>query len=573
MRLLYQLHRWPGVILAAFMFVWFASGVIIMYAPSTTPTVEAQWRHAPLLDPQAGWLSAGDAWARSAAQRQADHPATSAEGNRGGNARKRGALADVLASARLVRRAGTPYWLFEDGSGARYAVSAIDASLHRFDAAQAQEVAAQWLDEPASAVSVLEAFDTGAYVRNYESLAPFYRLGVADSSTEVIVSARTGDVIRVTDRVDRVLFWTGNWVHLFRYLDAIGLEGDARRHILTWTALATVIVTLVGLIIAWIRWRPRWGHKPQYSQGRVQPYRTWSGRWHFWSGLIGGVIALTWISSGFLTNLPWQVFTAANLNRDEAARYLGNAQPESLRTWQPHAFGPEGALTVELAWSRVGDEAVLHAIDSDGNRRVLDGGAPLSTDAVLAAVGRVAGKAPSAQVLQTDYDAYYYRRHQQTANDRPLPVLRVDLGDAAGTRVYVDPQTGRVLSRQDTSRRFYRWAFSALHHWDFGWLYARPLWDGWMLLWLGFGLTLSATSLVLAYKRIARTARSRNVQTDTAIGAEIVAAASAPGLASVPEAPLAEPTLAKPGIAAATGAAAGPVVGPAVNPAANPAVG
>ena len=246
-------------------------------------------------------------------------------------------------------------------------------------AAQAQEVAAQWLDEPASAVNVLEAFDTGAYVRNYENLAPFYRLGVADSSTEVIVSARTGDVIRVTDRVDRVLFWTGNWVHLFRYLDAIGLEGDARRHILTWTALATVIVTLVGLIIAWIRWRPRWGHKPQYSQGRVQPYRTWSGRWHFWSGLIGGVIALTWISSGFLTNLPWQVFTAANLNRDEAARYLGNAQPESLRTWQPHAFGPEGALTVELAWSRVGDEAVLHAIDSDGNRRVLDGGATVDT--------------------------------------------------------------------------------------------------------------------------------------------------------------------------------------------------
>jgi hypothetical protein len=31
-RLLYQIHRWAGIGLALFMFVWFLSGLVIMYA-------------------------------------------------------------------------------------------------------------------------------------------------------------------------------------------------------------------------------------------------------------------------------------------------------------------------------------------------------------------------------------------------------------------------------------------------------------------------------------------------------------------------------------------------------------
>jgi hypothetical protein len=108
----------------------------------------------------------------------------------------------------------------------------------------------------------------------------------------------------------------------------------------------------------------------------------------------------------------------------------------------------------------------------------------------------------AAHALLTDYDNYYYRRHEQSASERPLPVLRVEFADDAGTRLYLDSQSGRVLLKQDASRRVYRWLYSALHHWDFGWLQIRPLWDAWMLPLVLMGIVLGGTSVVLGWKRL-----------------------------------------------------------------------
>lgn len=58
------------------------------------------------------------------------------------------------------------------------------------------------------------------------------------------------------------------------------------------------------------------------------------------------------------------------------------------------------------------------------------------------------------------------------------------LADEAGTRFYLDPQDGSLLAKLDRSRRVFRWLYSGLHHWDFGWLYHRPIWDAWMLTWV-----------------------------------------------------------------------------------------
>jgi hypothetical protein len=100
-----------------------------------------------------------------------------------------------------------------------------------------------------------------------------------------------------------------------------------------------------------------------------------------------------------------------------------------------------------------------------------------------------------------------------------LPVLRVELGDAAATHLYIDPQDGRLLIKQDKSRRVFRWLYSALHHWDIGLLYQRPLWDAWMLTWVLLGLVLSASAVVLGYKRLKSTVRPRR---KTAVSANLV---------------------------------------------------
>ncbi|WP_085314588.1 PepSY domain-containing protein [Derxia lacustris] len=551
-RLLYQVHRWAGVVLALFMLIWFGSGLLIMYAPPSALGRAEQLEHGDPLAPEAGWLGVGEAWQRSAAQRQAQAAkaaANKADGAKdaarpegamgaamGGGAAhadhggKSDARADLVADARLVRQAGTPVWLVEDGRGQRLALSALDGSLRRVSADDAVRIAANWIENdadtaPADAARLVH-LDTGpqdSAVRNHDGLRPFHRIGVSGSSREILVSARTGEVVRDSTAFTRGLYWAGNWIHLLRAVDLFEVK-DLRRDVLMWLAFFSFAASLTGLIIGWQRWRPAGGRKPQYKGGRAHPYRDVWNTWHFWAGLIGGIAALLWGFSGWFNGNPFQMFTPANPSREELVRYQGAGLPQAALDWRPAALAAAGAdpaaplalagaastrPVVELAWRRLGDQATLVATTRDGER--LPQTAPGAVDrfgdaALVAAVGRLAGATPVAQQqLVTDYDSYYYARHRQGVVDRPLPVLRVDLADAAGTRFYLDPQDGRLLVRSDTSRRVYRWVWSAIHHWDFGWLAHRPVWDLWMLSFVGLGLALSVTSVVLGWKRLRRT--------------------------------------------------------------------
>jgi uncharacterized iron-regulated membrane protein len=503
-RLLFQIHRWAGIVLALFMVLWFFSGLVIVYSGYSYTTRAQQQARAEVLLPESGWLSLGEAWERSAAQRKdADRP-KKASGKSGQN------VGEGIGEARLVRQAGRPLWLAEDNRGRRFAISATDGSLHRTTPDEALKIASVWANQGQSEplqVRYLETADKFTILRNQETLSPFHRIAIDDGAdSELYISARSGEVLHVSTRVDRAFYWAGNWLHMFRPLDSVGL-GDYRRDTLLWIAFAAVVASLAGLIIGWLRWRPAWGGRPTYSEGRTQPYRQFWSRWHFWSGLLGGTAVLLWATSGYLTNNPWEVFSQANASREELSRYLGAGVPAAMRDWRPSFIAENAQDVVELDWRHLGDEAVLSAITRDGRHQALTAtSSRFSDNALLAAVKRVSGDVPvAAKTLQEDYDSYYYPSHRRGTAERPLPVLRVELGDAAGTRFYLDPRDGGLVLKQDQSRRALRWLFSAVHHWDFGWLYQRPLWDGWMLLWISFGLVLSVSSVVIGWRRLQAT--------------------------------------------------------------------
>ncbi|HET7833148.1 MAG TPA: PepSY-associated TM helix domain-containing protein [Gallionella sp.] len=517
-RLLFEVHRWAGVALALFMLLWFVSGLVIIYAEPTTPTRAERLAHAESLKVEAGWLSAGEAWERSAEQRRelaGSKKENGAEAKKAAGAGKAGNGAGQIVEARLLLQDGAPLWLIEDGNGQRFVLSALDGGLRQTLPEQALKIATGWVSRDAerssAAVRFVETIDKPAILRNYE-LRPYYRIAVDDGAgSELLVSARTGEVVHVSNRIERGFYWAGNWVHLFRPLDLAGL-GESRVEVLKWVSFAAVVAALTGLIVGWLRWRPGWFGRKTYSEGRVHPYRNAWFRWHFWGGLIGGVLALAWGLSGFLNNNPWQLFSPANPGKEDLVRYVGDAAAIA-KSWRPAAPGRADADVVELVWRRLGDETVQLAHTRDDRRLPqtnsgIDGN--FSTASLLAAVQRVAGDAPvTTPTYLHEYDSYYYLRHHRDAAERPLPVVRVDLGDAAGTSYYLDPQDGRLLVKTDHSRRVFRWLYSALHHWDIGWLYQRPLWDAWMLTWVLLGLVLSATAVVIGWKRLALTLRRR----------------------------------------------------------------
>lgn len=526
-RLLYLVHRWAGIVAALFMFVWFTSGLVIMYSGPSALSAAQQLEHRDILQPQAGWLSLDEAWKNSSAQRAAQPKMKSrneGEAMSGGAGAKSGAkdsgnksnADEWIVSARLVRQAGQPYWLVENGEGQRFALSAIDGTLHEITAAEAHQITASWVTQSEEAetaasaeprITYLDSSPQDSSVRNYEELRPFHRFAVGESGRELMVSARTGEVVRDSTPFTRALYWTGNWIHLLRPVEAIG-SAAARHTVQSWSGFIATGACLTGLIIGWQRWRPGWGGRRTYSEGRVHPYRDVWSTWHFWVGLIGGSAALLWALSGYLSTNPWQIFSPANPGKQQLQRYQGSRAPAAMLSWQPSALQSSLDQTqiVELAWQYLDDQASLLGITRSGERipQPIEGTvAQFSDAALLEAAKRLARDTPIREyALQHEYDSYYYPRHSQSTVDKPLPVLRVDLSDEAGTRVYLDPQTGRLLLKQDASRRVYRWLYSALHHWDFGWLYWRPIWDAWMLPLVLMGVVLGSTSVVLGWKRL-----------------------------------------------------------------------
>ena len=489
--LLYKIHRWTGVAVSILMVTWLVSGLVILYTGQIPQTRTQQLAHQQSLAPESGWLSLGQAWERSAQS----HPDA------------------IISNARLVRVANAPVWLVVDQAGLSYALSAIDGSLQTYSPVLSEDIAQQWLSSGEHksdwAVSYLDTQDAPTSLRNYWDLKPFHRVALNDSDhTELLISGRTGEVLQAATRFDRVLYYTGSWLHFFRFFDT-PTSGDTRRNVLSWTGFIAALSSLTGMIIGWIRWRPGYFGKPTYSQGRTQPYRSFFLKWHFWTGLIGGTFLVLWATSGYLNGNPWQIFTNNAASKAELNRFYGEKIPSVVTSWQPQALSlPQNGDLVELAWQRLGDQAVLLAYGRDGQRVVQSvAGAENQFDQTAiekAAQRLVKGAAVSSVALLNTYDSYYYLYHNRDAAERPLPIIRVDLADAGQTHAYIDPVDGHLITRLDSSRRVYRWLFSAVHRWDLPGLYLHPFWDVWQWTWIVLGLGLSLTSVVLAWRWLRR---------------------------------------------------------------------
>lgn len=507
-------HRWAGVALALFMLGWISSGLLIAFVETPSIGESLRLSRAQSLSPRDGWLSLGEALRLSAAARAAEpssagpHAAQPSQGL-ASPAPPHDDLS--FAEARLRRVDEVPAWIVEDDEGRRFAISAIDGRLIDVTRERAEHIAGAWLEresEEAPALTYLDTIDAAVGLRNAESLKPFYRFSVDDDAgSHVLVSQRTGEVVQHLSRGQRALAYAGNWLHLFHWLDAIG-AGDYRRGALSWVGFFAAASALTGLIVGWIRWRPGFFGRPTYLGGRTQPFRAFWFKYHFWAGLIGGAFALAWAASGFLATNPGQAFSPTTASREELVRFRGGQPPAVVTEWAPDASSGVGDDVVELQWSRLGDDAKLIAVTRRGERRGhnLAGTTPFYNEAaLLSAAQRVAGETKIAAHEKLDsYDNYYFANRRQTLDEKPLPVLRVDLADAGHTSLYLDPAQARLLAKFDDSSRWRRWLYSAVHHWDFGWFRNAFLWNVWMATWIGFVFALALSAVVLGWRRLRR---------------------------------------------------------------------
>jgi hypothetical protein len=171
------------------------------------------------------------------------------------------------------------------------------------------------------------------------------------------------------------------------------------------------------------------------------------------------------------------------------------------------AAGPD---VRELRWTRSAGNILVLAGGAAGRAAVLEAGTAAAyvpdPDALKIAAARLLPDPVLRVDVLTAYDMYYYSRDPHTmtgGSEKPLPVWRVVFDDGHATWVHIDPATGAVLGRTDTTQRVKRWVFAMLHSWD--WLpllERRPVWDILVILLSLGGTALSVTGVVIGWRRL-----------------------------------------------------------------------
>lgn len=493
-RLIILSHRYLGIAISLMCVVWFASGIVMIYAGGM-PRISQQTRLERRAPVDFSRITISPA---AASQRLG--------------------FTEAVGPASLLSVMDRPAYRFP-GPQPETVFADTGEVLSGIDIDTARSVASRFAGVPVDRVHfehTLEEPDQWTLLNARSMPTHKFRLD-DDAGTELYVSPRTAEVIVATTGRERALAWIGTIPH-WLYFTSLRTNQPLWYKVVVWLSTLACVLAVLGLVLAFTQ-------APSF-------YRSWM-RWHYIVGAVFGVFVLTWAFSGLLSMEPYAWTNARGLDLNEDALTGGPTELEAFggvgAAGLAKAAGNRDIKEVELVRIHGEHYYSLLATDSapaDEVKRerlhqpylVAKLGEPthllinastlevrqesFSADSIVARLKAALPNAPLAeQALLTEYDDYYYSRGRQS----PLPVLRVKFADPMQTWYYIDPRTSEPLAQVHRYSRIERWLYNGLHSLDFEFWYSkRPLWDiGMIVLCLG-GLATSALGCYLGIKRLVR---------------------------------------------------------------------
>jgi hypothetical protein len=478
-----RLHRVLGLVLFAFVLVWFISGFVMLF--STFPRVDAARKTQALarLDPAA--------IDPALLQFVETAPAR--------------AQIEMLPNGPIARRIDGTVQTFRAGATLTSLVSPIEARLvamayvARGNALLQVEPRACWSVEKADQWTLGNAIQP-----RFPLLACSFANSAAD---QVYVSLVTGEVVQHTTSNSRLLAWTGSIPHWI-------YPAFLRRQREVWRWVVIVLGSLAcGLSVMgwWLGWRLR--------QTMSRPVRkpvsrafAWK-RWHARIGLWGGPLIATWALSGALSLNPFHWSTGPSATTAEMVRYRLGSQSSPIQRTVPLVTAlracSERFVVKRITLDWMGGHPLFRCT-VDGNPEVFVPGTGAAevissvpeawmVDAWTALADSL--EKPRVTLLR-EPDAYHYPSHFEP--DPVLPAYRVEWRDPR-ILLYVDAHSGDLVRRYELSGRAERWLYHGLHSFDFPVLLQYPRLR-WLLILTGLALGLLAvvTGTLVSLRRLSR---------------------------------------------------------------------
>ena len=478
-RTLVYSHRWLGIAGGVLVFVWFASGIVMMYA--RMPVLESAERIAR--------LSPLDVSALTVAPE---------------------AVAPDATRLTVSTLGGRPVYRVIAASKPRTIFADTGETLAPVSADRAVELARAFSHGTDSAVRYdarLEDADQWTFA--VRGQMPLHRISLNDADdARLYISERSGEVVMKTTAKGRRWGLLGAVLHWI-YFTPFRRNAALWTQTIIWTSTAGVVMSIAGML--WGIWR--YSPSRRYRLKRRPQRSPYAGlmQWHHYAGLIFGVTTITWLFSGLLSMEPWDWSPATAPTREQRDGVshgpfrTGDLTLASLKH-AVAAYGSDPPREIEVVRfrGRYFLRAPAGIVSFDAPFRGPD--ASLHADEMLdAAREAMPGAAIDGVFWMDQYDSYYYDRTGRLS----LPVLRVRYDDPQQTWLYLDPRRGAIARKEERLSRINRWIYHGLHSFDFPFLYYhRPLWDIVVIVLSLGGMLLSATTLLPAWRRVRRRVRA-----------------------------------------------------------------
>lgn len=368
-----------------------------------------------------------------------------------------------------------------------------------------RRTASQWCPAPVLQVDTLRKLDQWIPFSYLREEFPIYKYTFADEAKqELYLSSQTGRVLQFTDRTQRIWAWLGaipHWV----YFTSLRQNQPLWINFVKWTSGIGCIMCLAGLILSiQLAWRHR--DKKLFS-----PYRKRWFKWHYVSGLVFGIFAITFAFSGMMSlmDVPDWLKKAPKEKQATSPRRGMRGGGEGMLPASAYQLdyrkviaATDSIKSVEwAAWQK----HPYYKVTTNSNSVHIDASDTsairpfkLTEKMIRKEVEKTLGDSISYRMeLITEYDEDYYGRKKDRT---PLPVYRIIVEDEMHTRIYYDPQS-LMQRRVDDDGRLRRVLYSGLHSLNFKYLTDRPvLWNIIMYVLLIGGSFLSLTGVVLSIK-------------------------------------------------------------------------
>ena len=446
-KLLAFLHKLLGVLLCVLFFLWFATGIVMIYHGFPRASADKQLELLPTLA-------------------TADMP-DAAE------------LSVLLANQKDKTISARTFETVTD---------TLEATIR------------SWCTAPVARIDTLKKLDQWIPFGSNRKELPIYKYHFDDPERhQLYLGSQTGRVLQFTSHKERVWAWLGaipHWV----YFTKLRQEQQLWLNSVKWAAGIGCIMVILGFVLA-IRVAVR--------TRKTKPFKKKWYNWHYILGFVFGIFAITFAFSGMMSLADMPEFLR-KAPKTEQRRQDGRDRSLDTNRYtldyrEALAAYPE---TKTLTWSDFKGYPYYTLTLAPKEHIFIDASTAevkpfiLTEEMVRCDMERqYRDSIPYTIELIDEFDRDY---HTRKVAETSLPVYRVIVDDYMHTRWYYNPVT-LEFRRFDDDTRTRNWLYHKLHTLDFKFLTDHPvLWNIVMYALMLGGTALSVTGVVLSVRWIVR---------------------------------------------------------------------